>query len=68
MINTEDGKPVVREMACRRASGGAKYSRLDSEVAAMQRNSATYCDEPADAAEFEAWLQVCMCACVRKCA
>ena len=24
----------------------------------MQRNSATYCDEPADAEEFAAWLQV----------
>lgn len=24
----------------------------------MQRNSATYCDEPADAADFAAWLQV----------
>ncbi|CAL8468843.1 g8384 [Coccomyxa elongata] len=39
------------------ASGGsAKYSRLDAEVSAMQRNSSTYCDEPADAADYAAWL------------
>ena len=47
-----------------RAAGGPKYSRLDSEVSAMQRNSATYCDEPQDAAEFAAWLQVCLIPCI----
>lgn len=36
--------------------GGAKYSRLDAEVSAMQRNSSTYCDEPEDAADYAAWL------------
>lgn len=36
--------------------GSAKYSRLDAEVSAMQRNSSTYCDEPADAADYAAWL------------
>lgn len=35
---------------------GAKYSRLDAEVAAMQRNSSTYCDEPEDHADYAAWL------------
>ncbi|KAK9807324.1 hypothetical protein WJX73_001726 [Symbiochloris irregularis] len=40
-----------------RSAAGTKYSRLDSEVAAMQRNSSTYCDEPADADDFQAWLQ-----------
>jgi hypothetical protein len=27
------------------------------QVAAMQRDSSTYCDEPADAEEFAAWRQ-----------
>ena len=43
----------------RRGGGGGaarKYSRLDAEVSAMQRNSSTYCDEPEDRAEYEAWL------------
>lgn len=40
-----------------RAAAGQRYSRLDSEVSAMQRNSATYCDEPQDTADYQAWLQ-----------
>ncbi|PRW60920.1 BSD domain-containing 1 [Chlorella sorokiniana] len=33
-----------------------RYSRFDADVAAMQRDSSTYCDEPEDVEEFEAWL------------
>ena len=36
-------------------AGGARYSRLDADVAAMQRDSGTYCDEPEDADDFAAW-------------
>lgn len=35
---------------------GAKFSRLDMKISAMQRNSATYCDEPDDADAFSAFL------------
>ena len=30
----------------------AKYSRLEAEISAMQRNSSTYCDEPEDCADY----------------
>lgn len=40
------------------AAPGAKYSRLDSDIAAMQRDSSTYCDEPSDTEAYDAWLQV----------
>jgi hypothetical protein len=32
-----------------------KFSRFDADVASMQRDSSTYCDEPDDAEDFEAW-------------
>ena len=32
-----------------------KYSRLDADISSMQRDSATYCDEPADTADYQAW-------------
>lgn len=34
----------------------AKYSRLDADISAMQRNSSTYCDEPEDAVDYNSWL------------
>lgn len=37
-------------------AGGARYSRFDASVAAMQRDSSTYCDEPEDEEDFAAWL------------
>ena len=51
----------------RRAPGGSgsqpavRYSRLDSDIAAMQRDSGTYCDEPEDTEAYAAWLKVCAC-------
>lgn len=47
-----------RSSAAARGGSGAKYSRLDAEVAAMQRDSGTYCDEPTDAASYADWLKV----------
>ncbi len=35
----------------------SKYSQLESEIAAMQRNSATYCEEPAAGPAFDSWLK-----------
>jgi len=35
---------------------GAKYSRYESQVSAIQRDSGTYCDEPADKEDFENWV------------
>lgn len=40
------------------AAAGARYSRLDSDIAAMQRDSGTYCDEPENSDDYAAWLQV----------
>lgn len=37
-------------------SGAARYSRFDADVAAMQRDSSTYCDEPEDEEDFDSWL------------
>ncbi|KAG2492450.1 hypothetical protein HYH03_009392 [Edaphochlamys debaryana] len=37
------------------ASVQAKYNRFEAEVAAMQRDSSTYCDEPEDAEDFARW-------------
>ena len=34
----------------------SKFSRFDADVAAMQRDSSTYCDEPEDGEDFAAWL------------
>ncbi|KAI8475524.1 MAG: hypothetical protein J3K34DRAFT_51508 [Monoraphidium minutum] len=36
------------------AAPGAKYSHFEAELAAMQRDSATYCDEPPDL-DYAAW-------------
>eukprot|EP00198_Chlamydomonas_reinhardtii_P006127 XP_001695463.1 predicted protein [Chlamydomonas reinhardtii] len=33
----------------------AKYNRFDAEVAAMQRDSSTYCDEPEDGEDYGRW-------------
>lgn len=41
---------------CRSGSQGSKFSRLEADVAAMQRNSATYCEQPAASPEYDAWL------------
>ena len=38
-------------------SQGSKYSRLEADIAAMQRNSATYCEEPAAGPAYDSWLQ-----------
>ncbi|KAL3158911.1 hypothetical protein ABBQ32_011625 [Trebouxia sp. C0010 RCD-2024] len=32
-----------------------KYSRLEADISSMQRDSATYCDEPADTADYHTW-------------
>ena len=46
-------------MHCRQAQmEGPKYSRLEADISAMQRSSSTYCDQPEDTADFEAWLKV----------
>lgn len=37
------------------ASMSGRYSRFDADVAAMQRDSSTYCEEPDDINDFENW-------------
>jgi hypothetical protein len=34
-----------------------RYSRLEADIAAMQRDSSTYCDQPEDAEQFQQWIQ-----------
>jgi len=34
-----------------------KYSRYESQVSAMQRDSSTYCDKPTDEDDFNRWLK-----------
>lgn len=53
-----EGRPRRGAAGGGAAAAGAKYSRLDSDIAAMQRDSSTYCDEPADTGAYSAWLQV----------
>lgn len=38
------------------AGQAQQFNYLDTQIASMQRDSGTYCDEPEDAADFEAWL------------
>lgn len=46
-------------LLCRQGQAGApKYSRLEADISAMQRSSSTYCDQPEDTQDFEAWLKV----------
>lgn len=52
-----EGRPRRVAAGGASATAGAKYSRLDSDIAAMQRDSSTYCDEPADTEAYHAWLQ-----------
>ncbi|KAJ9523234.1 hypothetical protein QJQ45_024023 [Haematococcus lacustris] len=64
-VAAKDGKRAARSKntssaaatAAKLSAGGSrgKYSRLQAEIAAMQRDSATYCEEPADTADFAAW-------------
>jgi hypothetical protein len=53
---TRERKPRVARDPTASIGANGKYSRYDSQVAAMQRDSGTYCDEPADAAAFAEWL------------
>jgi hypothetical protein len=53
---TRERKPRVARDPTASVGANGKYSRYDSQVAAMQRDSGTYCDEPADAAAFAEWL------------
>lgn len=46
---------AAARLAGRRGAAAARYSRFESEVASMQRDSSTYCDEPEDLQEYVAW-------------
>ena len=50
----------MRGLLCRSAGTG-RYSRLQADIRATQHNSSTYCDEPEDTEEFQAWLAVRSC-------
>ncbi|DBA67016.1 TPA: hypothetical protein ACH3X2_002123 [Trebouxia sp. C0005] len=47
-------KSRMKRQGSRSLSKG-KYSRLEADISSMQRDSATYCDEPADMADYQAW-------------
>lgn len=46
---------AAARLAGRRGAAPARYSRFESEVAAMQRDSSTYCDEPEDLQDYGNW-------------
>ncbi|GAB4814735.1 hypothetical protein N2152v2_001781 [Parachlorella kessleri] len=46
--------PSKRQLA---SAQGAKFSRFEADVSAMQRDSSTYCDEPEDEDDYAAWLE-----------
>jgi len=46
-----------RPLSLEGAAGVAKYNRFEAQVAAMQRDSSTYCDEPEDEEDFQAWQE-----------
>lgn len=50
----DKGQGKTKKQGSRPLSTG-KYSRLDADISSMQRDSATYCDEPADTADYQAW-------------
>lgn len=54
MPSAERRDDVLR-LCCRLSASGSsvKYSRLEAEISAMQRNSSTYCDEPEDSADYQ---------------
>ncbi|KXZ43720.1 hypothetical protein GPECTOR_82g254 [Gonium pectorale] len=57
---TKEGKRAARgkssaASAAKLSAVQAKYSRYEAEVAAMQRDSSTYCDEPEDAEDYARW-------------
>ena len=51
---SDKGKANMKRQGSRPQSKG-KYSRLDADISSMQRDSATYCNEPADTADYQAW-------------
>ncbi|GIM10333.1 hypothetical protein Vretimale_14099 [Volvox reticuliferus] len=59
-VASREGKRVGRGKSAnsanvKLASVTAKYNRFDAEVAAMQRDSSTYCDEPEDGDDYARW-------------
>ncbi|GIL56197.1 hypothetical protein Vafri_11647 [Volvox africanus] len=59
-VASREGKRVGRGKLANSAnvklsSVTAKYNRFEAEVAAMQRDSSTYCDEPEDGDEYARW-------------
>ncbi|PSC74272.1 BSD domain-containing 1 [Micractinium conductrix] len=58
MALAEGGGADPRRAASAKSLGGTsgRYSRFDADVAAMQRDSGTYCDEPEDEDDFGTWL------------
>ena len=51
---SDKAKSRMKRQGSRPLSKG-KYSRLEADISSMQRDSATYCDEPADTADYQAW-------------
>lgn len=51
---SDKAKSRMKRQGSRPLSKG-KYSRLEADISSMQRDSATYCDEPADTSDYQAW-------------
>ncbi|KAH7622196.1 putative BSD domain-containing protein 1 [Nannochloris sp. 'desiccata'] len=56
--NTFRGGGASSSRSLHRGNESTKFSRFDADVASMQRDSSTYCDEPDDNEDFETWVAV----------
>ena len=55
MSAKDRSKAAGRRQPGKVGKGSSKYSRLEADISTMQRDSATYCEEPTDNADYQAW-------------
>lgn len=48
-------KAGAKQAPSKLPKASSKYSRLEADISSMQRDSATYCEEPADSEDYQAW-------------
>ena len=48
-------KAGAKQVPSKLPKASSKYSRLEADISSMQRDSATYCEEPADSEDYQAW-------------
>lgn len=51
----DKSKVAGRRQPGKLTKSSSKYSRLEADISSMQRDSVTYCEEPTDSADYQAW-------------